>query len=164
MNDFDTERPDHLGDAPLRDAPHDLDLSPAQMGMDDPEGDGKVIVGCRLGEGDLMLVPMQGDRGVQRQAAGRDGGQPVGQADRPTLARVACGIAQHMAAQQAEPDRPRQPAAQRRPRASATRWFRLRFAFHGGFGLDGALVLRRRLASAPLCGRRPVPAIIEARS
>ena len=64
-------RPEHFGEAALRDAPQHLHLRQPQMGVYQTEGDGEVAIALCFDERDEMLVPADLDRRRDRRVAQR---------------------------------------------------------------------------------------------
>ena len=75
--DLGGQGPGHLGEPAIGDPAHHLHLAQAQMGMDDPQGDGQVTVAFGFDEGHEMVVPANRDRLRDRHIRGRQGGKPL---------------------------------------------------------------------------------------
>ena len=71
------ERPAHLGDPALSDPPVDRHLPEAQVGVDQAQGEGGVVVVLGLDERDLVVVPHHLHPALERQAGGGEGLQPL---------------------------------------------------------------------------------------
>ena len=70
MVDIGRQRPAHLGDPALRDAPRDFHLPEAKMGVDDPQRYRQIVVAGRFDERHLIVVPVDRHHALEGRAFG----------------------------------------------------------------------------------------------
>ena len=72
MVDIGRQRPAHFGDATLRNAPRDLHLPEAQMGMNNTQGYSQIVIATRFNEGNLVIVPIDRHGAIKGHTFGGD--------------------------------------------------------------------------------------------
>lgn len=72
--DIDGEGTEHLAEPTLGDALEQRHLPKPQVGVDHAKGEGQIVIGFGIDEGNLVVVPANGDRMLHRRGGvGKDG-------------------------------------------------------------------------------------------